>query len=203
MAERVGAIDAIDPSEEMVAVARTKLEGRTGVAWRVGKFEEVALEPGAYDLAYAAQAWHWIDPETRCDRVADALRPGGAVALFGHAVLTHFDEAQHVYRRYAPEWFVDYKPLPPIEERLATFRETIAGSDRFVDVETRRFPWVATYTAREFVRLMSTASDHAILPEPRRSQMFDALAEVIEDLGGRVERPNETLLVLARCAPPG
>ena len=204
MAGYVGTIDAIDPSEEMIAVARRNLADHPGVRFRTGKFEDTPLGPAPYDLAYVAQAWHWIEPTTRCDLVADALHPGGALALFGHATVTLFEEGQEAYRQHVPEWFENFEPLPPIEQRLATFRETVADSDRFTDIETRRFPWVGSYTAEEFVRIMSTASDHAIVPEPRRTQMFNALAEVIEGLGGRVERANETLLVLARVgAPPG
>lgn len=203
MAERGVAIDAVEPSEEMAAVAQRKFGADGRVRFHIGALEQLEIERNAYDLVYAAQAWHWIDPARRCDLVADALRPGGAVAIFGHAVLTHFEEAQEVYRKFVPEWFENYRPLPPIEERLATVRDTVASSPHFHDVETRRFPWTPSYSAKDFVRLMSTASDHAIVPEPRRSQMFDALAQVIEDLGGRVERPNETLLVLARVAPSG
>jgi len=205
MARRGCAIDAIDPSEGMTAVALRKLAPFPRVSVRTERFEDADLSANDYDLAFSAQAWHWLDPDTRSDRIADALRPGAALAIFGHAVLTHFEEAQDVYCRLVPEWFADTKaePLPPIEARLERVLETIAPSARFTDFETRRFPWTGTYTAAEFVRLVATYSDHATVPEPRRSQMFDALAQVIDDLGGRVERANETLLVLARVAPAG
>ncbi|HCU96649.1 MAG TPA: hypothetical protein DHU96_29595 [Actinobacteria bacterium] len=48
----------------------------------VGRFEEWQPGDRRFGLAYAAQAWHWIDPERGRDRVYAALAPGGAVALF-------------------------------------------------------------------------------------------------------------------------
>jgi len=202
-AERGCVIDAVEPSVEMAAVARRNLAHFPNVTIHDATLEEADLDTGQFDLVFAAQAWHWVDHDRRCDLVVNALRPGGAIAIFGNAVTTNFEEGQAAYREHVPEWFVDYKPLPPMEERIEEFGRPIASDPRFVDLEVHRFGWVGTYTADEYVRMMSTASDHAIVPEPRRTQMFDALAQVIEDLGGRIERAYETLIVQARVAPTG
>ena len=36
----------------------------------------------AYDLVYAATAWHWVDPEVRYQRAHEVLRPGGHLAFW-------------------------------------------------------------------------------------------------------------------------
>ena len=47
-------------------------------------FEEWTPPAGGVPLVYSAQAWHWVDPDLRWARAAQALAPGGALAVFGH-----------------------------------------------------------------------------------------------------------------------
>ena len=60
-----------------------------------------------FDLVVAATSFHWLDPEVRLNKVADALRPGGSVAL----ICTHhvaggddpfFAEVQRCYETWMP-----------------------------------------------------------------------------------------------------
>ena len=194
----------LEVSEAMAAVARRNFAHLDNVAIRTAPFEAWKVETDAFDLVTCAQAWHWLDPAIRCERVAEALRPAGAIALFGHGAATDFAEGQAAYRRYAPEWFVDPKPLqsagePALESRVAEYRRPLAESGLFHDIESHRWPWTRTYDAESYIRLISTYSDHATLPEPRRSLLYEALARAIEDAGGRIERPYWTVLVLARA----
>ena len=54
----------------------------TGVPVVETTFEDWTVEHGAFDLVYAAQAWHWVDGTIGYPMVAAALRSGGTVALF-------------------------------------------------------------------------------------------------------------------------
>jgi hypothetical protein len=66
----------------------------------------VDAPPGGVDLLFAADAWHWIEPD-RADKLATAaLRPEGSVAIVSHqaqlltgSVVAALDEA---YDRWAP-----------------------------------------------------------------------------------------------------
>lgn len=67
----------------MAAVARRNLAAaRASEAEAVtADSESRPLPAEPFDAVVAATAFHWIDPAVRMDRAADALRPGGALAV--------------------------------------------------------------------------------------------------------------------------
>ena len=68
---------------ELRADARRNLERFPRVAVVVSPFEEWPLPAKPFDLVVSATAFHWVDPEIRVVKAADALRPGGVLATFG------------------------------------------------------------------------------------------------------------------------
>ena len=81
LAARGPRIDAVDPGENLVAVARRRLAGGEPVRFHLGRFEEVELRPESYDLVVSASAFHWIDPGLGWARAAELLRPGATIAV--------------------------------------------------------------------------------------------------------------------------
>ncbi len=45
-------------------------------------FEDVSLPAQSFDLVAAATSYHWLDPRTAVDKIANVLKPGGYVALW-------------------------------------------------------------------------------------------------------------------------
>lgn len=78
------ALTGIDESENMLAVARTTLDGiGRSVTLRRQRLEE-ALPSGPFDLVVSALAVHHLDGPGKADlfrRVAEALAPGGRFVL--------------------------------------------------------------------------------------------------------------------------
>ncbi|MGH9033880.1 MAG: class I SAM-dependent methyltransferase, partial [Acidimicrobiia bacterium] len=70
----------LEPSEEMAAVARVNLAGHENVVIETVGLEEWTVEPDAFDLVTAAQAWHWVPAEVSIPTAHAALRAGGGVA---------------------------------------------------------------------------------------------------------------------------
>jgi SAM-dependent methyltransferase len=67
----------IDPDARMADLAR-----QSGLEVEVATFEAWDPAGRAFDAVIAAQAWHWIDPVAGAARAAQALRPGGLLAVF-------------------------------------------------------------------------------------------------------------------------
>lgn len=118
LARRGFALLCIELGENLAAVARRNLAAYPRVEVRTGAFEEWPLEEGAFDLAVAATAFHWIDPVVRYPKTAQALRPGGTMALFwnlhvqGNACEGFFEAVQEVYERETPELIPNQRKRP-------------------------------------------------------------------------------------------
>lgn len=67
-----------------------------------------------------------------------------------------------------------------------------------MDLQEVRKSWAKRYSGKEYLKLLWTFSDHRILPEPNRSQLFEEIGRVIAQMGGKVIRDYETLALLAR-----
>ena len=80
-AERV---DAVDPSAAMLALGRTLPGGDDPcINWLCGRAEDIALAP-PYALITAGESLHWMEWEIVLPRFADALAPGGVLAIVNH-----------------------------------------------------------------------------------------------------------------------
>jgi len=143
-----------------------------------GAFETWPNPPGtAYDLVFAATAWHWLDPAVRYRRAFDLLRPGGHLAFWA---ATHvfpeggdpfFTELQEVYRAIgAAKPGDDRQPRPG---QLPDESAEILASGLFGNVRVREFDWELDYTVDQYLALLSTFSSHLVLPEPARGRLFD------------------------------
>ena len=95
-----GQVVGLEPDERMAAVAH-----RRGVNVVVVPFETWTAPVDPFDLVVSAQAWHWVDQNIGPTAAADALRPGGRLALFsnGYEEVSLRDELDAVYRQHAPQ----------------------------------------------------------------------------------------------------
>ena len=204
-------IVAVEPSAEMAAVARRNTAPFPGVRIEDTSFEDWTAQPGGFGLVYSAQAWHWLRPEVRWRKAAQALRPGGTLALFWNRTRWDEqplkDELNALYRRLAPDLHDQHPGWPGLSPhgedlvRGAEIRET----GLFSGERVQTYPWSATFTADSFTDLLLTQSDHRMLPQEQRDRLLAAIAGTIERSGGQVVIPHHTLLVMghARFAGPG
>jgi hypothetical protein len=91
----------------------------------------------------------------------------------------------------------DDPPGPP--EDVPDLRDEIEASGLFSDVVVRRHLYTRTYSADEYVALMNTASDHRLLPDDVRDELFRLKRRRIERRpGGTVEMTHLAVLHAAR-----
>jgi SAM-dependent methyltransferase len=194
-------VTCVELGENMARVARRNLSAFPGVDVQQGTFEDWALPAESFDVALAATSWHWIEHGVRFVKTAEALRPGGALAIIGTVHVSDergdafFRRAQDFYERCAPEQqrgWGDGLPradsVGPPEFDLGRFHEPVF----------RRFPWVGTFTAAEYLDLLSSFSDHRRLPAVQRSCLFEGIARVIAEFGGRVRKHHLFTLAVSR-----
>ncbi len=212
-AQRGYAVTAVEPDREMAAVAsrRAATAGQT-LALLVSDFETASLPAERFRLIVSGTAWHWVTPGVRNDLAARTLAPGGVLAPFwnrprwsGHPLRSRFDQA---YAAVARE-FAARPPGPmnpfgaPTEgrETAGWLEREFAGRDDFTDLETRLYLWRQRYSTEEYLGLLATHSDHALLPRSARERLFAGIRAAIDAAGGSFELEYETMLCLARRRP--
>lgn len=201
LARRAAQVTALDPGPGLVEAARARTAAAANVDFAVSAFEAFAAAPGAFDLVASAQAWHWIAPEASFPKAADALAPGGALAVFGHVPTPpaepFFSAFAEVFARHAPDLWgrpppqAWYRPEGPVAGLFA-------ASGRFAPAEHRAYAWTWPTDVAGFGKYLRTDSGYRVLPEPERMALFEALAAAVEAHGGRIDLPWETHLYVAR-----
>ena len=83
IANRVDQVDAVDPSEAMVNIGRSRPGGdQSNIRWVVQSAEEFPYPP-ACGLIVAGASLHWMDWYTVIPKMARALSPQGYLAVVG------------------------------------------------------------------------------------------------------------------------
>lgn len=102
LARHVGRIDAVEVSPAMVEEGRVQPGGRDrAIRWIVSRAEDARLN-GPYGLAVAGESLHWMRWEIVVPRVADALAPGGFLAIVELRILSPWeDELEAIVRRFS------------------------------------------------------------------------------------------------------
>ncbi|MFL5313047.1 MAG: class I SAM-dependent methyltransferase [Myxococcales bacterium] len=198
-ARRGYAILALEPGANMAAVLRRNVAAFPAVAVEVGTFETWVGANGSFDLVVSAQAFHWVDPAVRCVKAAAALRSGGALALIRNETsgleAGLRAEMEAAYARWFPA--VTWTPArDSTGSKRDELTDEIKRSALFGPVQIASFPWTARYTTRQYLDLLETHSDHALLDPARRTALYAAIAGVIERRGGRIEVPYVAMLLL-------
>jgi trans-aconitate methyltransferase len=191
-------IVAVEPGAQLArllrqrfADARVTVEETTFEAW----------DPAGrtFDLVYAAQSIHWIDPTVRYEKMAAVLVPGAHLAVIRNAraplptlVQAELDAA---YAHHLPKRAEGTRDR--VAENRARYVREIDASGLFGSVEVLAVPWTARYTTRAYLDLVSTFSDHAVLPADERAQLLAAIADVIGRHGGALDVPYVAMAFIA------
>ncbi|MET9632014.1 class I SAM-dependent methyltransferase [Lentzea sp. NPDC006480] len=195
---RIGEVTAVELSPELAAVARQHAPDAQVI---VANFDEWPL-PDPFDLVVSATAFHWLDPRTRMDRCAAALKPGGTLAV----ISTHhiaggtaqfFVDVQECYERWDPATPPNLR-LSRADDIPHEFDE----SDLFEEPEFFRYEWEQVYDTEAYADLLLTYSNHIALPT--RDELIADIRQLIATrYGGRVTKRYMTQLAMARVRSGG
>jgi SAM-dependent methyltransferase len=186
LARRGYRILCVEIGPHLAAVARQKLAIYPEVKIHTGAFEEWPIEEHAFDLAISATAFHWISPTISYKKVAQALKPAGAIALFWHVHVQSqtsqgfFGVVQGIYQRDTPQLAKNFRPLPQPNEVGEPVTAEIEQTGLFDKVTTRRYCWDVTYDAVNYIRLLNTYSNHRALAPDVRDCLFHDIIQLID-----------------------
>lgn len=202
LAERGIRLTCVEPGAQLLSRARTRLARFSTVSFLQSKFESAPLHGASFDLVFAAQSFHWLDPASRLTKISRLLRPGGTLALFGNAHVYGDSRIDGLLRaawdRHAPD-LADCNPaLDTYVASTSPLLAEISGDDRFGAPSHCAFQWTVELPPDRFVRLLRSYSHVQRMEAVRRERLLSACAKVVADEGDDVQVSYRTGLILAK-----
>jgi len=179
------AVVAVEPDLRMSAELRAHA-GELPIQIVTSSFEQ--LDPndvGAFDLVFAAAAFHWTDPASRWERTAALLRPGGVAAFFGAAFdLVDAALSEQVDQISDDVLGTDSFQVGAIED--GDDAEGWPASDlrrrpEFVDVTEVVLEARASIPADHFVSHLATVSRYQVLADDVRSDVLSRIRSALPE----------------------
>jgi len=202
LARRGFAVVAVELGAGLADVAARRLAAFDAVEVVNAAFEDWPLPADRFDAVVAATSFHWLDPAVRVVKAADALRPGGTLAV----IATHhvaggtegfFADVQRCYEAWMPGTPPGLRPTPAADIPERDRAELEAGG-RFASVRTRRYERDVSYTTSEYLDVLQTYSNHRALEADARARLLACIGELIDTrFAGRVAKRYLTELTVA------
>jgi SAM-dependent methyltransferase len=202
-------VTALEPGERLALLAAKNLAAFPQVSIQTSTFEQWPALEGQYDLVMSATAFHWIAPEVRYIKSAQALTDKGWLALFWNSEAGDESAAgqqiQAAYEKHMPfnpaHPYATHHPNGNNQQQgkgLSRWQQEIDQSHLFGGVSTMQFPWTKWYTTEQYLQLLETYADHRALPPENKCRLFDEIAEVLAKNGGGHSKLYLTTLYLAQ-----
>ena len=186
-------IVAVELGASLATEARRRLAAYPRVSVVTASFETYPPGEQAFDLVYAATAWHWVDPAIRYPRAHEVLRPGGHLAVWSASHLVpsegdpFFREIQDVYDEIGEGVPNDHVWLGPGD--LPEQTSEIEASGLFGVTLVRHVDWETTYDADSYLALLDTFSGHIAMDTDKREHLYAAIRRrLAERPDGRLRR---------------
>lgn len=198
-------VTAVEYGENFSKLCKKKFGEYKNFSVITDKFENVPFADFQYDFIYSASAFHWIPENIGYPKVYAMLKSGGAFARFanhpyhdkGNPELS--EEIQKLYSAYYYKYYgKDSKPEEEYSEEQAAQRAQTAKKYGFADIKYAMFYRTRTFSAKEYVELLGTYSDHIAIEEKIRTEFFSKIEDTINQYGGSFTLYDTIDLQLAR-----
>jgi SAM-dependent methyltransferase len=230
-------VTAVEPGQRLIALARANL-GDSGGDVELGdrgkgggdvelinaRLEDAPLPRKCFRAVFSASAMHWVDPDLGWRKAAEALAPGGTLALiqyFGLSEPRSADDQQallSVITKVAPELGASWPNYRELEAMLAGVherRENVSqvwawlgsyeiardyAAHLFDEAQIATMPMVVEHTADELGALLGTMSFWSRLSPEQREAIKRENQALYERLGRPIRSSILACAVTARRA---
>jgi SAM-dependent methyltransferase len=151
LAARFASVAAVEPDARMLAA----MPKRDNVAPVQRAAEEAEFPAGRVDCVVAATAFHWMDQDVVCAKIARWLRPGGVFFPFLYGPFHVMDGASDVFARHWALW------APYMDKRLgakADYARPMRACGAFARLEMFSMTMEKALSAADAAGLFFTAS---------------------------------------------
>jgi SAM-dependent methyltransferase len=162
----------------------------TGLEVEVARVEEWDPAGRTFDAVVAGQAWHWVDPLAGAAKAAQALRPGGRLAVFWNAFEPPADLNQAfaaVFARLLPGSPLTRTGMPGGKAYAALCAKATGGmrqTGAYGEPEQWRFDWDRPYTRDEWLEFVRTAGGFGSHSPDTQRELLAGIGGAIDAVGG-------------------
>lgn len=168
-------------------------------------FEEWQLEPRRFNAILAATSMHWVSPEIRVQKSAEALQDNGSIIMLWNTPPHPNDEICHqldeVYQTQAPSIpeFAGYGAIEIAQANLKEIEQDFINSGLFQNFLSEQLVCHTTHSIDEYLTLLSTTSPYIKLESRQRASLFSGLRDVLERIcTGRLKTSYLSALQVSR-----
>jgi SAM-dependent methyltransferase len=215
-------VTALEPGPSLIALARRNLAGAGQVEFVNAQLEGASLPRERFAAVFSASAFHWVDPEVSWRKAADALVPGGTLALVQYFGLEEprskldQDAVLAALGKVAPDIAADWPAYRDLDATLAGVEQRRGNISAawawlgsydiardyarrlFGDVQVAVMPKLIEHTPDELNALVRTLSFHARLSPGQRQALDREHQAIYERLGRPIRASTVAALVTAR-----
>jgi SAM-dependent methyltransferase len=146
-------IDAVDPSNEMIAEAKRLASSDRRINWTVSRAEDAPLLP-PYGLITTGASVHWMDTEVVMSRFRDALAEGASVAI----VDAEWIHPDHPWRDEFVDLIKRYSALKHHDDFAGVVR-SLESTGHFTRTGSYRVPPIAfQQSSDEYLAMLASTS---------------------------------------------
>lgn len=193
-------VTAVERGSHFTDICRDKFRMYPSFTCVNTRFEDFAVQAQSVDLVFAASSFHWIEEEFGYKKVYSMLKKGGAFARFANH--PYKDKSQEDLDREIQKAYAKYMPgskmSPEYTMENAQSRAEIGRKYGFTDIKAHIFKRVRSFTAEEYILLLSTYSDHIAIEEETRKRFFSEIQAAIHAFGGKINIFDTIDLALMR-----
>jgi SAM-dependent methyltransferase len=170
----------LEPNQEFCRIAKHNCSQYPSVEIRNTLFEEWELEVEKFNAVLMANAIHWIPPEIRYQKTANALQENGSlIVLWNMTPQPQYEVYQllePIYQAQAPS-IPGYEEKATQQEIVKRFGQDVIDSGLFKNLVSEELACEVTYSIDDYLALLSTLSPYIKLEPHTRSSLFEALRE--------------------------
>jgi len=190
-------IDCVDPGRRLIGFARRKCREWPHVTFRTGRFEDLFFDQESYDMVLSAQAFHWIEPEGRAERIARVIKRGGSLVLLQNYPGKEVDPTIEILSAAIERESNGQLTRWDYVLDLAGLKKEIEDSGLFGAASIVKHRWTQRYSAASYAGLFRTYSDYLSLPRRAQEGISRRIREIVCEHGGYVTRSYDSILLHA------
>jgi SAM-dependent methyltransferase len=183
------AIVALEPSKGQWALAKRNCEPYAQVEVINTTFESWQPDQtktngtAKFAAVIATTSFHWLDPDTRCQKIAALLPHNGSLILLWNTPpqpsYEIFQLLEPVYLEIAPH-LANYADGKSHIDNLQELAKSAIDSGYFGNLTTDQMFPELTYTIDDYLDLLSTLSPYIGLEQEQRNTLFQKLKQVLQ-----------------------